>query len=266
MLMLMVPENNTDADQNINANIDGVVPPVSHPGVVPVGIGEQPQSVVPQVTPDTGTLIQPNVSNTVASPTVLSPEPVTPAPPPEVSNITATTPPPAPTPLAASPDTPQKKKSSWLKKLVLIFGLVLLFTGAITGAYIFGRQHERIVIKTPTLKPINLPPQAVVVANCTEGRGKQYILPKDIPLGPIYDVVNSKVIAVEYNLNINDIQSNPDSLSNTILKLARDYPVDHFSIVPVTPKAGESIANIHLIMFVVSKTEANAITCTIPKT
>lgn len=129
------------------------------------------------------------------------------------------------------------------------------------GAYFYGKSHERVVIKAPPLQPVNLPAQAVVVTDCVPGRGKQYVLPKDIPQGPIYDVKNSKVIAIEYNLNLEQIQSDPDSFSNTILDLARKYPVDHFSIVPVAPKQGQTLQSIHLIMFVVSKDEAKSIKC-----
>jgi hypothetical protein len=155
-------------------------------------------------------------------------------------------------------EKPKGKKS---KKILLIVFLVILFIGSTTGAYLFGRSNERIVVKEVEIKPLNLPPQAVLLEECTVGRGKQYILPKDIPIGPIYDVVNNKVVALEYNLNLKDIESNPDSLSNTILQLTRDYPVDHFSLVPAPVKEGEGLENILLIMFVVSKEEAKAITC-----
>lgn len=129
------------------------------------------------------------------------------------------------------------------------------------SAYLFGKSQSETIIKPPEPQPINLPKQAVVVNECIEGRGKQYILPKDIPQGPIYDVVNSKVIAVEYNLSIEEIQTNPDAFSNTILKLTQDYPVDHFSLVPATEEGEDTLKNVHLIMFVVSKEEAKAITC-----
>jgi hypothetical protein len=163
-------------------------------------------------------------------------------------------------PMSTTSTQPTKKKRSLKFKIGVVLVVVLVGL-AISAAYMVGKHNERVVIETPPPQPINLPPQAVVVANCVPGRGKQYIIPKDIPGGPIYDVENSKVIAIEYNLNLNDLESNPNTFSDAILKLTKDYPVNHFSIVPVTPKSGESLQSIHLIMFVVSKAESAKITC-----
>lgn len=147
------------------------------------------------------------------------------------------------------------------KKIILVVILVVGFMGAVSAAYFLGKSNEKVIVKAPDPKPINLPPQAVVIEECKVNRGKQYILPKDIPVGPIYNVVNSQVIAIEYNLNIGDLQSDPNSLSNTILQLAREYPVDHFSFSPVQNKAGEALQNVSLVMFVVSKEEVKKIAC-----
>lgn len=160
-----------------------------------------------------------------------------------------------------NPAKPAKPKRKRLKKLLLASLLFLFFAGSVGGAYLWGKSNEKIVEKVEEVKLINLPPQAVLLEECVVGRGKQYILPKDIPKGPIYDVVNSKVVALEFNLNLAEIESNPDSLSNAILELAREYPVDHFSLLPAPGKEGEGLKNILLIMFVVSKDEASAITC-----
>lgn len=161
-----------------------------------------------------------------------------------------------------APSPPASKKP---KRKIIIFAVIvlvlMLFAGSVYGAYVVGKGDKEIITVAPKPKPLSLPPQAVVLAECVIGRGKQYILPKDIPAGPIYDVVNNKVIAVEYSLNVSSIQSNPEYLSDAILKLTRDYPVDHFSLAPVTPKQGQPISDFHLIMFIVSKDEAAKITC-----
>lgn len=202
---------------------------------------EQPSAV----TPSTGSVpisVLPTVDSTTPSENTPPSSTVTPSPVPDV------------------PNKPKKQKKS-MKKIILIILAVLLFAGAVTGAFFLGKSKQKIVIKPPALQPINLPPQAVVIANCVEGRGKQYILPENIPEGPIYDVQNSKVVAIEYNLSLSKIQSDPDSLSNTILDLARKYPVDHFSLVPATTKSDQPLEDIHLIMFVVTKEESKAIKC-----
>jgi hypothetical protein len=178
---------------------------------------------------------------------------------PSPSTITPTNQPtlPADSPIVAKPTA---KKSHF--KLILGIIIVLILFGAATTAAFYVGKHKRIVVIAAVKKnPINLPPQAIVISQCTPGRGKQYIIPKDIPNGPIYDVQNSQVIAIEYVLGFKALLSNSDAFSNTILQLTARYPVDHFTILPVPPKPTDTDQYIRLIVFVVSKTEANSITC-----
>lgn len=168
-----------------------------------------------------------------------------------------------------SPDSPKPVASVGGHKKItgkaLILGLVfILLLGAVGyGAFNYGKTKAKtkIVNTTATPKPISLPPQAIVTSECTPGRGKQYIIPKDIPGGPIYDVQNDKVIAIEYVLGLKALFSDSDSFSTAILSLAKNYPVDHFSFVPAQPKQGDKDQYVHLIMFVVPKKEAASITC-----
>lgn len=164
---------------------------------------------------------------------------------------------PEPTPVAK----PQKKQRFSVKTVMIILGLLLLVAGLMTGAYFMGRGDKEVIFKTKEPKRLDLPPQAVVMTECIPGRGKQYILPQDIPQGPIYDVHDGKVVAIEYRIVIKDIESDPDKLSNTILGLTRDYPVDHFSMVPVITTSDKPVESFHLAMFVVSKEESKKITC-----
>lgn len=147
------------------------------------------------------------------------------------------------------------------KKAAIFVGLVLLFSLSVFGAYLFGKRDQKVLIQEPPAQELNLPPQAVVVAECVEGRGKQYVLPKDIPGGPIYDVVNDKVVAIEYNLNVAELITNSDNFSDTILRLAKGYPIDHLVLIPVIPKDGGQVESALLLTYVVSKEEAKAITC-----
>lgn len=97
------------------------------------------------------------------------------------------------------------------------------------------------------------------------GLGKQYVIPKDIPNGPIYDVKNSKVIAVEYNYKAIDLFINPDRLSNTILPLTKSYQITNFTTTIGDLKGGTAQDSqnvpVHLTIYVVSKAEAKSITC-----
>lgn len=156
------------------------------------------------------------------------------------------------------------KKRPKMVKIFTVAVSIILFGAAIGGSYMFGRSHEKVVVKeestTTTPQPINLPSQAVVLNECVVGRGKQYILPQDIPVGPIYDVVNSKVIAIEYSLDLVRLLDGSDVFSDTILKLVNDYPTNHLSIVPDNPDLSK-LKRVQLIMFTVAKEEANKIKC-----
>jgi hypothetical protein len=233
MLMLMDDNNNRNAPQT---NVRGPVP--AEPSA--------PQSPEPSSNP------------TVTTPTTTPTTTATEAP----LDSPAQTPIDTPSVDTSSSIPPKlKTKKPHFKPIVGIIILVVLFGAATTAAFYVGK-HKRIVVVAAVKKnPISLPPQAIVISQCTPGRGKQYIIPADIPDGPIYDVKNSQVIAIEYILGVNAIISNSNSFSSTILQLTTRYPVDHFTVLPLPPKPGDTDEYIRLIVFVVSKAEANSITC-----
>ncbi len=164
----------------------------------------------------------------------------------------------------SNPVKPSKPKASNLKTLLMFLVLLIVVGASSTGAYFYGKgENDKKAEPTPAVatQPIVLPPEAIVTAECVVGRGKQYIIPKDIPQGPVYNVVNNKVIAIEFGLSVKALLTNSEEFSTTVLRLTKDYPVDHLSMVPVPPKAGDTDQYFHLIMFVVTKDEAKAITC-----
>ncbi len=178
-------------------------------------------------------------------------------------------------PIGSGPvhQAPQTNKSGI--KTVLIFVLIIaLLAGSSFGAFLYGKQtgeqtankanDKKNAEAAAYKKPIDLPKETIVLNECVQGRGKQYIETKNIPVGPIYDVQKSEVIAIEYSLGVNGLLKNPDQFSKTLLALTTDNPVDHFDIVLQRPKAGDTDQMISLIMFVVSKEEAAKITCGLP--
>ncbi len=260
MLMLMAPENNSDASQPIvqgNSSTNPTVPPtgVSPPEII------QPQVIVPDSPIPQA---QPNLGNPVmSSPPTPLPEQPTPSSPPITPQVSM---PASPVPPAVPPVTKPGllKKILGHKKLIAMLCLILLFGGAVAGAYFFGKSHEKIIIQAPPPQPISLPPQAVIVTNCQPGRGKQYILPKDIPFGPVYDVVNNKVIAVEYNFKASDLFVNGNRLSDTLIPFFKgNYKTEFFVITPGALQAGQSQADtpVNVAIFVVSKDDVNKISC-----
>lgn len=239
MLMAMAPENNSDL------SLGGSSPPETPaPTVLP---NTDPENIDP-VTPSN--LVAPNTDPTI---------PVAPVTPPvaPVDPITPVVPPAPP----VTPSSPIKEKKSHLKVITTIMSLIILLGGVAALAYHEGQSKRLVVPAATVLKPIDLPPEAIVTAACVPGRGKQYIIPKDIPEGPIYDVEKGKVIAIEYVLGIQQLLSNSSAFSSTLLLLTKNYPVDHFTVVPVPPEPGATDEYVHLIMFVVSANEANSITC-----
>ena len=115
-------------------------------------------------------------------------------------------------PIGSGPvhQAPQTNKSGI--KTVLIFVLIIaLLAGSSFGAFLYGKQtankanDKKNAEAKAYKKPINLPKETIVLNECVPGRGKQYIETKNIPVGPIYDVRNSEVIAIEYSLGVNGL-------------------------------------------------------------
>jgi len=241
MLKLMAPENNSNPSPNDTSKSDVTVPqPAGEQSLV------MPTApLAPDISPT------PPVSNEPSAPVDTSTS-FTPTPP-----VVQETPSASSTP----PNQPVKAKRSKFGYLIIALIVIMLLVGSNILTYSIGKHHQKVVVQSPAAKLINLPPQAIVSAACVPGRGKQYIIPKDIPEGPIYDVENSRVIGIEYVIGLRSLATNSDSFSAAILALTKNYPVDHFTVVPSQPQPGDTDTYIHLIMFIVSKAEANSITC-----
>lgn len=157
---------------------------------------------------------------------------------------------------------PSSSSHHSVRNILLIFLLVAVCS---IVAFSIGKSGQKVVYRQPVPPPIALPPQAIVVAECVPGLGKQYVIPKDIPNGPIYDVVNSKVIAVEYNYKSVDLFLDPNRLSDTIIPFMKSYQIDHFTtsigeLKAATLAEAQSVP-IHLTMYVVPDKVAKQIKC-----
>lgn len=246
-------------DNNSNPNPDNS--PVDENPLAPAGTTDQPTATATAPAVDSFSQLPPRDVSTSqplnSSSDVDLPDSTPPLPNTQISPTTPDSP---------SGSTPKKKSGSRLLLKGLVFALLGLTVlgGVAYAAFSYGKSQapeKKVTAVQVTTKPISLPPQAIVISECTAGRGKQYIIPKDIPQGPIYDVHNSKVIAIEYVMGVNALFKDSDSFSTAILSLAKNYPVDHFALVPGQPKKGDKDQYLHLIMFVVPKKEAAAIKC-----
>ena len=168
-----------------------------------------------------------------------------------------------PTPPATpvTPPTPPEAPRKSHKKLALAVAIVLLIavTGAI-GYYVYTmmkpKNHQ--TTETPAVASITVPKEAIVTAECTEERGKQYILTKDIPDGPIYDVVDGKVVALEYLVGLSELVSKPENFKDLMLEKGQ---YDHLALMPVNPHAGMTEQHFHAIAYLISADQAKSITC-----
>lgn len=181
----------------------------------------------------------------------------TPAPflapvPAPMDEVTAALPPSTPS-LPPSP-TPPKKYTKLLASLGGIIAVIALAVGA--GMWFGGGPNEPQ--DQPRASSVTLPKEATVTAECVAGRGKQYILPKDIPIGPIYDVHQGKVIAVEYLAGQKELSEQSEMFANLALPQAE---FDHLAIVPTEPHAGLDETHFHVIGYMIPASEVKKITC-----
>jgi hypothetical protein len=279
MLMLVAPEDNPDIKQNpmpFNDNETAVTVNVHTNEPTPSEFNNEPSETMSTSDPvsnedspmssDTmpSTNTAPSEYNNEPSETMSTSDPVSN----EDSPMSSDT-------MPSTNTAPKKPKSRGILKVLIIVFAIAGIAAIAGGAFLLGKQHEKVLIQAPPTQPVNLPPQAIVLTACVPGRGKQFIIPKDIPNGPIYDVVSSKVIAIEFNFSVAQLFANSDDFSKALLSTTKSYPVNHFSILPATPISPsvfngspassaalqQALSNVHLIEFMVSKDYSNSITC-----
>lgn len=174
--------------------------------------------------------------------------------------------PPTP-PLNQAPVQPSPPNSN-AKTVLFAVVSALLLLGGLGGGYLYANSTIKPVSKTvttasmPTMPDITVPRGATVIAECAKGRGKQYVLPKDIPTGPVYNVYQGKVIGLEYMVGKNDLLNLSKSFNNLPM-LNGVY--DHINIgLLSTGHAGFPEPHYHVDVFLVPNSVAAGITCEAP--
>lgn len=176
----------------------------------------------------------------------------------------------APAPASQSLE-PSRQKARITLSIVL--GAVLLIAGS-GGGYVYAgsmAKPQAIIKPTPS---IQVPEGATVISECEPGVGKQYILPKNIPNGPIYNVYQGKVIGLEYMYGKNEIAptKTPTPVMNDHMNMmaesvAHDIPMlngsyDHLDIVYMPMgHAGFPIPHYQLDVYLVPDSVVSQITC-----
>jgi hypothetical protein len=147
-----------------------------------------------------------------------------------------------------------------LKKLLLA-GLGLLLIAAIgTGGYLLGKHTAKPTTMSTTAQQtaMTVPKDATVIEQCSPGFGTQYVLPKDIPGGPVYNVYQGKLIGIEYMTALTT-STDPDLMLKDLPLYAQKY--DHIDIMTMPAHAGFPKPHYQVDVMMVPTSVSSKITC-----
>ena len=150
------------------------------------------------------------------------------------------------------------------KGLLIIIFLILIIGLAAGGGYIYGKGNAK-TIATPRTSAmsmaaslIKVPQGATIMEQCVAGLGTQYILPKDIPDGPVYNVYQGKVIGIEYMINLASIEKLNTAVTNLPLF---NQTYDHINIMSMAAHAGFPVPHYQVDVMMVPQSFTDKITC-----
>lgn len=205
---------------------------------------------------------------TVQPPLPPSAEPLEPAtasaPNPPVSPLPAE---PLLAPVASAPEPPAdaqppKAHKSWLRVVLIVIVALLLAAGIVYTAFAvgFSRGHtagRKDQAAASEAVAIKVPEHATMVAQCAVGEGTQYVLPSDIPQGPIYNVWNSKVTGIEFMLAESKIAAN-----KTLDLALKNQKYDHIDVMyEAAGHAGFTEPHYHIVLSMIPYADEQKITC-----
>lgn len=240
---------NEDNNPN-NTNVNNPTEPVGNnnaPGLTPAFGTTEVKPDVPQAT------------NEVSAAPAAEPAP-TPSTGSTVSDSAASGPP------VSSGGAHTKKGSS-----LPLIGLAVLAVGLLAGFLLntaLGHplQNDDKTANTPQAqqvaekKELQVPDGAVEINACAKGRGKQFALPKDIPFGPVYNVHEGKVTAVEFMPAQSDFTADTPKDFVDLKLYGVEY--DHVDIGLLSKgHAGYPSPHYHIDVYTISYEESKKITC-----
>jgi hypothetical protein len=164
---------------------------------------------------------------------------------------------PAPAPPATSKRAPHLKTTLIAVLLIVLLGCASF--GSYTYGYSRGRATSNLSASTTAAdSALQVPKGATIIEQCSVGRGTQYVLPSNIPHGPVFNVYNGKVIGLEYMIGKEDLAS---AMSFYNLPLyGKTY--DHIDIGLLSQgHAGYPVPHYHVDIYNISRAESKAITC-----
>src|SRR6185503_10161756 len=145
-------------------------------------------------------------------------------------------------------------------KLAAAVAAFLLLVLVALSAYAYGlsQGHARLASTAAPETPIQVPQGATVISQCAVGRGTQYVLPSNIPHGPVFNVYQGKVIGLEYMIGVSDLAGNTSFFDLPLY--GKKY--DHIDVGLLSQgHAGYPEPHYHVDVFNISRAASADITC-----
>lgn len=165
-------------------------------------------------------------------------------------------------PTSIAPASAPQKRSMWLMAVIIIVVGLAIAVGLAYVAYHIGNsrgyKNGKSAQTTSTSQAmLKVPDHATMVAQCTPGEGTQYVLPSNIPQGPIYNVWNNKVTGIEFMLGQSEITN---SKTFNLSLMSQKY--DHIDVMyEAAGHAGFTEPHYHIILSMIPYSQEQKITC-----
>jgi hypothetical protein len=202
--------------------------------------------------------VVPQAADTSARPTTSVPpaSPISPALPSQTPLSSADT------PLQSLTNQHETGRKSWARMLLIVLVGLLLLASAGYALYKVGNSRgykngQKAMSAEMSAQTIKIPQNATMVAQCAVGEGTQYVLPSDIPQGPIYNVWNNKVTGIEFMLAQSKIAAN-----KTLDLALKSQKYDHIDVMyEAAGHAGFTEPHYHIVLSMIPFSDEQKITC-----
>jgi hypothetical protein len=142
-------------------------------------------------------------------------------------------------------------------------GGLLVLALALWAVYQYGYSRGSVAqagknSSQQTAAALQVPKGATIISQCAKGRGTQYVLPSNIPHGPVFNVFDGKVIGIEYMISPDDLTE-----GNSFFDLPMyNQKYDHLDVGLLSKgHAGYPEPHYHVDLYTVSRAASQAITC-----
>lgn len=153
---------------------------------------------------------------------------------------------------------PTKRRPPFFTVGLVGLAVVVALAACFSLGWRQGRLAGGATPATVQMTSLELPTGATMIAQCVPGRGTQYILPQDIPQGPIYNVWQGKVVGIEFMFDKNLLLNGKEYIGLPLQAIG----YNHINIGLLSGgHAGFEGTHYHMDVFTISHEEAQRITC-----